>query len=605
VIAPSALRTAGTSPAAIAHHYDLADEFFRSWLGDEMVYSCALWGPGDDLAAAQRRKIDWFATRLGVRGKSVLDVGCGWGGLLERFGEAHGVARGVGLTPSAAQAAWAERHRDPRAAFHCASWVDHRPTDDYDAITAVESTEHFASDALDADEKVDVYRAFFERAAQWLRADGRIGLQLICLDNVGHEGSRPGRGPVAAVLGRDIFPESMPASLSEMVLGWETHFRLVEFADHTDHYVRTFRAWRRAFEDARGRAEELVGPATAKTFARYFAAGELCFRLREHALYRVILQKRPTPKTWAVSVRPSMLREQPTGGAGASSGAIRAHYDVSDEFYAAWLGRPMMYSSGLWGPADAPLDLPAAHDRKIDWFAGQLIRNPGARVLDVGCGWGGTLRRLVDRHRVASATGLTLSRAQYDHIAARPVAGVDVRLQDWADYDPPEPVDAIVSFGAFEHFARDDLDGPQRIAGYRRFFARCHEWLAPDGGLGLETIAHDGAPDTAGPVSRGPLGDGVRELYPESICPHLSEVVLGFEPWFSVTALRSDAADFARTFRLWQTALRAQAAAAEAAVGPVTVRRFRRYLAASEIQFRDGTLTNLRLVLRRRATVKR
>jgi cyclopropane-fatty-acyl-phospholipid synthase len=95
-------------------------------------------------------------------------------------------------------------------------------------------TEHLASDILDVDAKVEVYREFFSRCAGWLRREGRLGLQLICLDNVGHEGSRAGRGPLAELIRVDIFPESMPASLSELVLGWETHFRVIEFLDHPE-----------------------------------------------------------------------------------------------------------------------------------------------------------------------------------------------------------------------------------------------------------------------------------------------------------------------------------------------------------------------------------
>jgi cyclopropane-fatty-acyl-phospholipid synthase len=201
--------------------------------------------------------------------------------------------------------------------------------------------------------------------------------------------------------------------------------------------------------------------------------------------------------------------------------------------------------------------------------------------------------------------GLTLSERQHEFISSDPVPGAEIRVEGWEDYRPAERFDAIFSFGAFEHFARDGMSAPQRVARYRQFFARCHTWLQPDGRLALETIAHDDAPDTAAPLGRGPLGDSVLELFPESLCPQLSEVVLGFEPWFEVEVLRSDAADFARTFRAWQVALRRNEAAATAAAGSDKVQRFRRYLAASEIQFRDGTLTNLRLVLHRRAEVKR
>ncbi|MFL6660592.1 MAG: class I SAM-dependent methyltransferase, partial [Rhizobacter sp.] len=182
--------------------------------------------------------------------------------------------------------------------------------------------------------------------------------------------------------------------------------------------------------------------------------------------------------------------------------------------------------------------------------------------------------------------------------------GSEIRLESWIDHQPRRRYDAIVSYGAFEHFARDGTSGVQRVQAYRSFFAHCFEWLADDGRLGLETIAHDGAPDTAAPRGRGPLGDTVLELFPESICPHLSEIVLGFEPYFEVEVLRSNAADFARTFRHWLLALRENEAAANALVGVETTRRFRRYLVASEMQFRAGALTNYRIVLHRRPKLR-
>jgi cyclopropane-fatty-acyl-phospholipid synthase len=488
------------------------------------------------------------------------------------------------------------------------NWVDYEPDEPYDAVTCIEATEHFASEKLSPDEKVEVYRAFFERAASWLRPGGRMGLQLICLDNVGHAGSRPGRGPVSDLILDDIFPESMPASLSELVLGWETHFELDDFLDHPSHYQRTFRAWTLAYREQEALARALVGPDKCRTYARYFAAGEAAFRLREHSLYRVILTKRPEPKRWAVMVRPSGIHPQAaqgTGAGGASAGAIRSHYDVSNTFYELWLGPTMMYSSAMWADAAAGADLERAQRRKIDFFAAGVLPGPGSgRVLDVGCGWGGNLRRLVEAHRVTSAVGLTLSPAQLDYLAQHPVPGAEIRLEDWNDHDPDEPYDAIFSFGAFEHFARDGTTGPQRIAAYRRFFRSCRDWLAPGGRLALETIAHDGAPDTDAPLGRGPLGDFVLSLYPESLCPHLGEIVLGFEPFFEVEVLRSDPGDFARTCRAWLTVLREREHEAAAAAGKQVVRQFRRYLAASEIQFRTRIVTNYRLILHRRPEVR-
>jgi cyclopropane-fatty-acyl-phospholipid synthase len=608
---PGRLATMGTSPHAIRHHYDLSDDFFRIWLGPDMVYSCGWWEAGDgpdSLAQAQHRKLDFFADRLGVRGGRVLDVGCGWGALLDRFVRVHGAASGTGLTLSPSQAGFAARRNVAGVSYVLRNWTDHQPAEPYDAITCIEATEHFASETLSPDEKVEVYRAFFERAASWLRPGGRMGLQLICLDNVGHAGSRAGRGPFADLILRDIFPESMPGSLSELVLGWETHFELDEFHNHPSHYQRTFRAWTLAYREQEALARTLIGPEVSRTYARYFAVGEAVFRLREHSLYRVILTKRPEPKTWAVTVHPSDIpppADRADAPVGASADAVRAHYDVSNSFYELWLGPSMMYSSAMWAPAETRADLERAQQRKIDFFAAQALPGPGPwRVLDVGCGWGWNLRRLAETHRVIGATGLTLSRAQADYLAERPVPRADIRLEDWNDHDPGEPYDAIFSFGAFEHFARDGTTGPQRIATYRRFFRSCMEWLAPGGRLALETIAHDGAPDTDAPLGRGPLGDFVLSLYPESLCPHLGEIVLGFEPFFEVEVLRSDPIDFARTCRVWLTALREHEREAADAVGGQVVRQFRRYLASSEIQFRTRIVTNYRLVLHRRPDVR-
>ena len=499
----------------------------------------------------------------------MLDVGCGWGALLDRFVRAHGAAGGVGLTLSPAQVDVAAARGVPSVDYRLEHWADHEPAAPYDAITCIEATEHFASDALDADAKVDVYRAFFERCAGWLRPGGRVGLQLICLDDVGHDGSRAGRGPLSELIRTVIFPESMPASLGELVLGWETHFRLVHFLDHSQHYVRTFRAWSLAERAERARARALVGEPTARAFEQYFAVGEAIFRLREQALYRVILERAAVAEGVgrAGQAERSRRRRRRAGGRLDRGGpralrrverllppVARADADV--------LVRPVgpgVPSRPPWKRPWTPRSTPSPR-----WTGAAA----GGRVLDVGCGWGYTIRRLVEHHGVARAVGLTPSAA-----AASPTSPPTPRrasspgLERWEDHRPDAPYDAIVSFGAFEHFAPDGSRGPERIAAYRAFFERCWTWLVPGGRLGLETIAHDDAPDTDAPLGRGPLGDVVLGVYPESICPHLSEVVLGFEPWFEVEVLESAAGDFARTMQRWARNLRAHEAEAIALVG--------------------------------------
>ncbi|MDX6327437.1 MAG: cyclopropane-fatty-acyl-phospholipid synthase, partial [Nocardioidaceae bacterium] len=97
----------------------------------------------------------------------------------------------------------------------------------------------------------------------------------------------------------------------------------------------------------------------------------------------------------------------------------------------------------------------------------------------------------------------------------------------------------------------------------------------------------------------------VLSLYPESGCPHLGEVVLGLEPYFELEQLRSDAADFARTFRAWSIGLRSHREEADALVGTDVVGQFLRYLAACELQFRTRSITNYRFVLHRRPAPRR
>src|SRR6516162_6407429 len=96
---------AGASPEAIKAHYDLSDEFFGLFIGPDMIYSCALFEGDDDLASAQRRKLDHHIASASAYGANrVLDIGCGWGALLRRLVEHAGVRTAVGLTLSRSQA---------------------------------------------------------------------------------------------------------------------------------------------------------------------------------------------------------------------------------------------------------------------------------------------------------------------------------------------------------------------------------------------------------------------------------------------------------------------------------------------------------------------
>ncbi len=103
-------RPTGASAQAISKHYDVSDEFFKLWLGPEMIYSCARFDGAQNLADAQLRKLDYHIEAAAAAGAArVLDIGCGWGGLLERLVAQAGVKAAVRLTLSPSQAAWAWR----------------------------------------------------------------------------------------------------------------------------------------------------------------------------------------------------------------------------------------------------------------------------------------------------------------------------------------------------------------------------------------------------------------------------------------------------------------------------------------------------------------
>jgi cyclopropane-fatty-acyl-phospholipid synthase len=283
------------------------------------------------------------------------------------------------------------------------------------------------------------------------------------------------------------------------------------------------------------------------------------------------------------------------GGSGASRNAIEHHYDVGADFYALWLDRAMVYSCALWdGPLDDDLD--AAQTAKLDWHARTAGAQGAARVLDVGCGWGAMLHRLGSQWGVGQVTGLTLS-ADQAAVAAAAVPGAEVRLEDWRDHEaPPGHYDAIVSIGAFEHFARLELDTAARRAVYADFFAACARWL-PDGGrLSLQTIAYEDFDPATGAVSSF-FSD---EIFPESSLPTLSDVVVAAEPWFRLVAFRSDAVQYEHTLHLWQRRLEASREEATASVGRDTYRRYIRYLRVSRAMFDRRTCTLLRLGWERR-----
>jgi len=208
----------------------------------------------------------------------------------------------------------------------------------------------------------------------------------------------------------------------------------------------------------------------------------------------------------------------------------RRHYDLGDDLFRAMLDRRMIYTCGYWKDA-ATLD--DAQEAKLALVAEKLALKPGMRVLDVGCGWGGTAHFLATRHQV-EVVGITVSAAQAEH--ARELCHdlpVEIRLQDYRDLDGR--FDRVLSLGMFEHV------GPKNHATFLRVV---RERLADDGLFLLHTI---------GSLASSRDGDAwlVRYVFPNAVLPSAAQIAAAIEGRFVLEDWHNFGADYDATLMHW------------------------------------------------------
>ncbi|GAB2719412.1 SAM-dependent methyltransferase [Kitasatospora kifunensis] len=290
-------------PAAadIEYHYDVGNEFYALWLDETLTYSAARWdGIGPDepeataLASAQRAKfahhLDTVGASCPAGGFNLLDVGCGWGGLMD-FGAASGrVTEAKGLTLSRAQFQYVEAHARPGVRVELTNWEDHRPERLYDGIISVGAFEHFAAPGTAREERIRSYRAYFERCHQWLRPGGRMSLQTIAYDSV----TGPD-GPVGSFVTKDVFPGGQLPRLSEIAEACDPYFSVTALHSCADDYARTLAVWSKRLSRAQQEARELVGPEVLRRYRLYLRVCETTFLRRAATVYRIGFQRRDEP----------------------------------------------------------------------------------------------------------------------------------------------------------------------------------------------------------------------------------------------------------------------------------------------------------------------
>lgn len=279
--------------------------------------------------------------------------------------------------------------------------------------------------------------------------------------------------------------------------------------------------------------------------------------------------------------------------------AIRHHYEVGNDFYHLLLGDSMMYSGGYWDDGEDLYEhLDEAQYRKLDRFAELAGLNVGDRALDIGCGWGTMLERLVLRHGAAEAVGVTLSRTQADWTERKADPRIRAVVESWEDHEPDEPYDAAFCISALEHFVLANLPPHERIKQYRRLFRKCRDMLRPGGRMVIHTMTIDKPP-----MRREIIADLkflLREEFEGCHTPHLHELTNALEGVFEINEIVQERETFGRACRAWLRRLDERRDEAVALEGEATVARFERYLDIFARMFEDGYFNNFRIVMTRR-----
>jgi cyclopropane-fatty-acyl-phospholipid synthase len=265
---------------------------------------------------------------------------------------------------------------------------------------------------------------------------------------------------------------------------------------------------------------------------------------------------------------------------------VQAHYDISNEFFALFTDPTRTYSCAYFERDDMTLE--EAQLAKIDLALGKLGLEPGMTLLDVGCGWGSTMKRALEKYDV-NVIGLTISKNQHTYCQEL-LDQVDtnrshrVLLNDWCEFS--EPVDRIVTIEALEHFGFDR---------YNDFFKFVYEALPDDGvmllhsitGLHVTEVIERGIPLTINMIKF--MRFIVTDIFPGGRLPTIQRVEEHAEKvGFDVSRIQSLQGDFARTLDFWSEALEARKDEAIALQSEEVFDRYMKYLTGCAKVFRAG-----------------
>jgi len=273
----------------------------------------------------------------------------------------------------------------------------------------------------------------------------------------------------------------------------------------------------------------------------------------------------------------------------SDSEAIRYHYDVSNEFYQAWLDPAMVYSCAYFERGDETLA--EAQTKKIDHILTKVQLQPGQRLLDIGCGWGALVMRAASKFG-ARCLGVTLSQRQFELATERVrQAGlqdrVEIRLQDYRDVQGQ--FDRITSVGMFEHV------GVKHLPAY---FSRIRDMLSDDGWVLNHGITTSDANDGESSYGAGRFID--RYVFPHGELPHIGTVLRTMqEGGLEALDVESLRRHYARTTGLWSQAFEAHGEKLRGMVDERIWRIWRVYLAGCQWAFEHDEISLYQVLCRK------
>jgi len=288
--------------------YSLTDRVVRLSLGELADFSGAKYD-GDfslSLEDAQRRKHEYVVAQLGIeRGSRVLDLGCGWGGLLDYLCRAGAI--GVGITLSSAQAAACRRH-GLDVHIHDAHTVSRESFGSFSAVASLGAFEHFCSpEEYAAGKQEEIYRGIFERMAGVLPPHGRFYLQTMVfgrnavpLEQISTAAPRNSDAWILALLGRQFPGSWLPSGLDQVVRCAEPSFRPVSSVSGRLDYIETINQWnarigkpslRKRLLKLRLLPRWLTSADFRLAFTSGVSANKICFERELLDHYRIVFER--------------------------------------------------------------------------------------------------------------------------------------------------------------------------------------------------------------------------------------------------------------------------------------------------------------------------